>query len=131
MAYLLDTSVFLNAIVAPERLNRRAQELLSQQAQTFFLSSASSWEIAIKYASGKLRIPDAPVQWVPAAMRRLGAHPLDISHQHALAVPDLPALHQDPFDRILIVQANAEELVLLTSDRIFEKYSVEIFPCSP
>lgn len=129
MAYLLDTSVFLNAVIAPERLNRRAQELLSHQAENFFLSSASSWEIAIKYALGKLRIPDTPARWVPASMRKLGVHPLDISHQHALFVADLPPVHHDPFDRVLVAQANKEQLVLLTSDRVFEKYRIKIFPC--
>lgn len=129
MPYLLDTSVFLNAVIAPDRLNRRAQELLSRREAVLFLSAASSWEIAIKYAIGKLRMPDAPARWVPAAMRRLGAHPLDIAHRHALEVADLPSFHQDPFDRVLIVQAKSEDLVLLTADRIFQKYPVEVILC--
>lgn len=129
MPYLLDTSVFLNAVIAPERLNRRALALLSRQAEALFLSAASSWEIAIKYAVGKLRTPDVPTRWVPAAMRRLGAYPLDVAHRHALGVAELPFLHQDPFDRILVVQAKTESLVLLTADRIFEKYSVQVLRC--
>jgi PIN domain nuclease of toxin-antitoxin system len=129
MAYLLDTSVFLSAVIAPDRLNRRAQQLLAEQSETLFLSAASSWEIGIKYALGRLRIPDAPARWVMASMRRLGAHPLDIAHRHALDVVELPQHHQDPFDRILIAQAKNEDLILLTTDRIFQKYPIEVVFC--
>ncbi len=62
-------------------------------------------------------------------MLNWGIRALDISHLHALRVSDLPPHHQDPFDRILIVQARMEEMVLLTADRIFEKYAVKIFWC--
>lgn len=126
MAYLLDTSVFLRAVIAPERLNYRAQKLLRQQSEMFFLSAASSWEITIKYALGKLELPDVPARWILTSMRRLGAHPLDITHQHALEIGELPRHHQDPFDRVLIAQAQSEQLVLLTVDRIFQKYPVAL-----
>jgi len=129
MAYLLDTSVFLSAIIAPDRLNRHAQELLAQQSETLFLSGGSSWEIGIKYALGRLGLPDAPTRWVPASMRRLGVHPLDITHRHALAVAELPNHHQDPFDRILVAQAKSEGLILLTTDRVFQKYPIKVLLC--
>jgi PIN domain nuclease of toxin-antitoxin system len=129
MPYLLDTSVFLSAVIAPEHLGRRARQLLSEQSEVFFLSAASSWEISIKYSLGKLHLPELPARWVPAAMRRLGVRPLDIVHRHALSVGDLPAHHQDPFDRVLIAQAKAEELVVLTTDRVFQKYGVRVLHC--
>jgi PIN domain nuclease of toxin-antitoxin system len=62
-------------------------------------------------------------------MLNWGIRALDISHLHALAVGDLPLHHQDPFDRILIVQARMEQMVLLTADRMFEEYSVKTFWC--
>jgi PIN domain nuclease of toxin-antitoxin system len=129
MPYLLDTGVFLSAVVEPERLSRRARELLADESGVLFLSAASSWEIAIKWAMGKLKMPDPPARWVPACLTRLRARPLDITHRHALEVADLPLHHLDPFDRLLIAQAKSEDLVLLTADQIFERYPVEVILC--
>ncbi|MGO9590850.1 MAG: type II toxin-antitoxin system VapC family toxin [Candidatus Acidiferrales bacterium] len=126
MKYLLDTSVFLWALAAPGKLNRRARSLLSNEREGLFLSAASSWEISLKFGLGKLELPEPPVKYVPKWMLNWGIRALDISHLHALAVGDLPAHHQDPFDRILIVQATTEDMVLLTADRMFEKYPVEM-----
>jgi PIN domain nuclease of toxin-antitoxin system len=129
MKYLLDTSVFLWALAAPGKLNRRARNLLSNEREGLFLSAASSWEISLKFGLGKLELPEPPAKYVPKWMLNWGIHALDISHLHALAVGDLPLHHQDPFDRILIVQAMAEGMVLLTADRMFEKYSVKTLWC--
>jgi PIN domain nuclease of toxin-antitoxin system len=129
MKYLLDTGVFLWALAVPNKLNRRARELLSNEREGLFLSAASSWEISVKFGLGKLVLPEPPTRYVPAWMRKWGIRPLDISHLHALAVSDLPMHHQDPFDRILIVQARMEEMVLLTADRIIEKYPVRTLWC--
>jgi len=129
MKYLLDTSVFLWALAVPGKLNRRARDVLSNQREGLFLSAASSWEISLKYWLGKLELPEPPTKYVPKWMLNWGIRGLDISHLHALAVGGLPPHHQDPFDRILIVQAVAEEMVLLTSDRMFEKYSVKTLWC--
>ena len=129
MKYLLDTSVFLWALASPERLNRRARDVLSSEREGLFLSAASSWEISVKYMLGKLELPEPPAQYIPAWIGRWGIHPLDITHFHALAVSGLPPHHQDPFDRILVAQANLEQMVLLTADRMFEKYSVKLFWC--
>ncbi|MGC2419864.1 MAG: type II toxin-antitoxin system VapC family toxin [Candidatus Acidiferrales bacterium] len=74
-------------------------------------------------------IPETPAKYVPKWMLNWGIRGLDISHLHALAVGDLPLHHQDPFDRILIVQAVTEGMVLLTADRAFEKYSVKSLWC--
>ena len=126
MKYLLDTSVFLWALAAPGKLNRRARSLLSNEREGLFLSAASSWEISLKFGLGKLELPEPPVKYIPKWMLDWGIRALDISHLHALAVGDLPLHHQDPFDRILIVQAMTEGMVLLTADRMFEKYSVEM-----
>jgi PIN domain nuclease of toxin-antitoxin system len=117
------------ALADPERLNRRARELLSDEAQQLYLSAASFWEISIKYALGRLELPERPTQCVPGWLRRWGLHHLEISRLHALAVVELPSHHHDPFDRMLIAQAQLEQLVLLTADRVFTKYSVQILWC--
>jgi len=127
--YLLDTSVFLWALAAPGKLNRRARQLLSNQREGLFLSAASAWEIGLKFGLGKLELPEPLTKCVPKWMLSSGIRALDISHLHALAVGDLPFHHQDPFDRMLIVQATMEEMVLLTADRMFEKYGVEMLWC--
>ncbi|HEX9761221.1 MAG TPA: type II toxin-antitoxin system VapC family toxin [Candidatus Acidoferrales bacterium] len=129
MNYLLDTSVFLWALAAPERLNRQARHLLSSEKQDLVLSAASSWEISIKHALGRLQLPESPATYIPIWIRRWGLRALEITHQHALAAGELPFHHQDPFDRVLIAQAQMEQLVLLTADRVFERYPVEIVWC--
>lgn len=129
MKCLLDTNVFLWALGAPEKLNRRAQRILSGPRHALFLSAVSSWEVSIKYALGRLRLPEPPATFVPGWIQRWGLRPLDISHRHALAAGELPPHYQDPFDRVLIAQAKLEGLVLFTADRVFQKYPVEILWC--
>lgn len=129
MKYLLDTGVFLWALAVPDKLNRRARELLSSEREGLFLSAASSWEITVKHRLGKLELPEPPAKYIPACMSTWGIRGLDISHPHALALSDLPMHHQDPFDRILIVQAKLEQMTLLTADRIMEKYPVRTMWC--
>ena len=129
MKYLLDTSVFLWALATPNKLNRRGRQVLSNQREGLFLSAASAWEISVKFGLGKLELPETPAKCVPTWMLNWGIRGLEISHLHALAVGDLPSHHQDPFDRMLIVQATMEEMVLLTADRMFEKYRVETLWC--
>ncbi|MGA8870199.1 MAG: type II toxin-antitoxin system VapC family toxin [Candidatus Acidiferrales bacterium] len=129
MKYLLDTSVFLWALAVPSKLNRRARNLLSNEREGLFLSAASSWEISLKFGLEKLELPEPPAKYVPKWMLNWGVRALDISHLHALAVGELPSHHQDPFDRILIVQATTEDMVLLTADRMFEKYPVKMIWC--
>ncbi len=82
------------------------------------------WEIAIKHALGKLQTPGEPGIYVPARIRTLGFKPLSISLGHALAVRTLPNHHNDPFDRIMVAQAQVEALTLVTHDPIVLKYPV-------
>src|SRR5215467_365879 len=129
MKYLVDTSVLIHSLISRPRLNDRALSLIMDDSSELYLSAASSWEIAIKANTGKLVLPERPSQVVANAMRLMSLRPLDITHLHALAVEDLPNVHRDPFDRMLIAQANTEQMVLLTADRIFEKYKVELVFC--
>ena len=128
MKYLLDTNVFLWSNGAPEKLNKRATTILSGSSEVY-LSAASSWEIAIKFALRALRLPSPPSQFIPDALRMLSIRSLEISHFHSLAAGELPPHHRDPFDRMLVAQACSEEMVLLTADRVFAKYEVETMFC--
>jgi len=89
------------------------------------LSAASSWEIAIKYALGRLTLPDEPARYVPDRMRRSAVDGLAVAHAHALAVATLPPLHRDPFDRLLVAQAQLEGLPIITADPAIRRYEVE------
>ncbi|HTZ96654.1 MAG TPA: type II toxin-antitoxin system VapC family toxin [Terriglobales bacterium] len=126
MRYLLDTNVWLWTVLEPERLSRRARAVFADLKHEVFLSAASAWEMAIKSASGKLRLPEAAATYVPRRTSEQGVRPLEISQHHALAVSLLPPHHRDPFDRLLIAQARLENMVLISSDRIFERYDVQL-----
>ena len=91
-----------------------------------FLSAASSWEIAIKYALGRLELPEPPKTYVPSRLVRSGATAMRIEHAHVLQVAELPRHHKDPFDRLLIAQAQVEGLTIVTSDAVFERYDVRV-----
>jgi len=127
--YLLDTNVFLWSNGAPEKLNRQAITVLSSGSAEVYLSAASSWEIAIKFALRSLRLPSPPSQFIPHAMRVMALRSLDITHFHSVVAGDLPRHHRDPFDRMLIAQARSETMVLLTADTAFRKYDVETVFC--
>jgi PIN domain nuclease of toxin-antitoxin system len=130
MKYLLDTGVWLWNLIEPERINPQACQLIADGREELYLSAASSWEISIKSALGKLRLPSTPSRLVPEAMAAQGIRPLPITHTHALAVSALPLHHKDPFDRLLIAQAKAEGMTILTADRSFAQYGVEVFWCA-
>src|SRR5580765_8747830 len=98
MTYLLDTGVWLWSLWEPERIARKAREVMEDLSQEVFLSAVTAWEIAIKSAAGKLKLPEPPVSYVPRRMADQGLRPLAISHPHALAVHGLPVHHRDPFD---------------------------------
>lgn len=112
--------------VARGRLSSRSQALLVDSENELFLSAASAWEIAIKYALGKLPLPMPPADYVLSRMESSGTSALPVLHSHALYVAKLPRHHNDPFDRLLIAQAQIETLSILTADGQFEAYEVEI-----
>lgn len=129
MKCLLDTSVFLWGLAAEHKLNQRAKDILTSPETELYFSAASSWEIAIKFALGSLTLPGAPSEFIPQALRSWAIRALDITNEHALRTGELPAHHRDPFDRLLIAQAMAEEMTLLTADRIFQKYKLNLIFC--
>ncbi|MSO79559.1 MAG: type II toxin-antitoxin system VapC family toxin [Acidimicrobiia bacterium] len=126
MTAILDTHVWLWMQAAPSRLGSAARALIEDSHSTLLLSAASSWEIAIKYALGRLPIPEAPELYVPERMRTSGVLALPIEHAHALRVATLAPHHRDPFDRLLVAQAQLEGVPLLTADPIFDRYDIEV-----
>jgi PIN domain nuclease of toxin-antitoxin system len=129
MRFLLDTSIVLWSVAQKQKLNSNAAGLLSSEASDLYLSSAAAWEIAIKYSLGTLKLHARPDVFIPEVVRGMEMHTLDITHVHAVEAGRLPLYHRDPFDRMLIAQAQTEGMVLLTADPVFEKYNVEQIFC--
>ena len=97
---------------------------MSDARNHLLLSAASSWEIAIKYNLGKLPLPCPPDEFILPRLVRDGIIPLPVEHRHAVLVGSLPNHHRDPFDRLLIAQAQSEDLTIFTADDKLDKYEV-------
>lgn len=126
MNLLVDTQTYLWWLLEPGKLQPAAAEALADAANKANFSAASSWEIAIKHRLGKLQLPQAPETFVPDSLLKTGFTPLPVQHAHALAVASLPQHHNDPFDRLLVAQAQLERMTLVTSDRAFQRYDVSV-----
>ena len=126
MRVLLDTQCWLWMAAAPDRLSPRARALVETTDHELLLSAASAWEIAIKHALGKLTLPEPPERYVPSRAAALRTLPLAIEHDHALRVAALPPHHRDPFDRLLVAQAQIEDVPILTADPVFARYDVSV-----
>ncbi|WBL36943.1 type II toxin-antitoxin system VapC family toxin [Tepidiforma flava] len=119
MSYLVDTSVLFYYVTAPERISPKAAELLAGPAP-LQISVASALEIAIKVTIGKARTHRPVDEFIDELTEMLSATILPISVEHAAALPRLPVVHRDPFDRILAAQAIAEGLVIVSPDAAFD-----------
>ncbi len=129
MKYLLDTMVWLWSVGPTEKIGRDGLKILSSGFEEVFFSAVSAWEIAIKARVGKFHLPEPPGTYVRTRIAAQGIPMLSITPDHCLGVYDLPLHHGDPFDRLLIAQAIAEDMAILTSDRSFEKYNVHLVWC--
>ncbi len=107
-------------------LSTAARQFIGDGHNEIFLSAASAWEIAIKLARGRLVLPETPSQYVAERMALHRFQPLPIHISHALHVFDLPEIHQDPFDRLLIAQSLLEDLPIITGDKNIAQYEVGI-----
>jgi PIN domain nuclease of toxin-antitoxin system len=121
---LVDTHVWLWMLGDPDRLSPEAREVLGDTDNEVLVSAASAWEIGIKHALGRLPLPEDPVTYVPARITASGCTPLAIEQHHALAAAALPPHHRDPFDRLLVAQAAALDVPLVTADRALHPYAV-------
>jgi PIN domain nuclease of toxin-antitoxin system len=122
MNYLLDTHVLLWWLDDNPILSGNAREVISNAANLIFVSAAVIWEIRIKETLGKLEIPkdfQSVLKVQPFDM-------LDITAEHAHAIVDLPMIHRDPFDRMLVAQTKIEKLTLVTRDSHLRKYNIPI-----
>ena len=120
--YLLDTHVLLCWLSDPSQLSIETRDAIAKGSHAVYVSVAAAWEMAIKRALGRLEFPGN----LPEVLEQDQIEVLPIELPHALAVADLPLHHQDPFDRIQIVQARAENLVLVTRDPQISQYDVEV-----
>ena len=122
MNLLLDTHVLIWAFSQDSRLSQTATEAIRDGRNLVFVSAATAWEIAIKKALGKLRVPGNYQE----GLKRYRFTPLDITTEHALAVEKLAPHHKDPFDRMLIAQVQIERLTLVTHDPNMKAYGIPI-----
>lgn len=129
MKYLLDSVVWLWSIGSVEKINKRGHEILNSGESEIYFSAAAVWELSIKARLGKLTLPSPPARCVPEFMAKQRLLPLPVTHFHAVKVYDLDSHHTDPFDRLMIAQAILEKMVILTADRAFKKYPVELVWC--
>ncbi|MBX6422359.1 type II toxin-antitoxin system VapC family toxin [Thermosulfurimonas sp. F29] len=120
--YLLDTQVFLWWLSDDPRLGKVARDIIADPDKAIYVSAASAWEIAIKKALGKLKAPTELAE----ILEEEGFLELPVFFRHAEYLEKLPWYHKDPFDRMLIAQALAENLILITADRKFEPYGVSL-----
>jgi PIN domain nuclease of toxin-antitoxin system len=123
---LLDTHVLIWALTAPNRLSAVAAEAIQDEANDVFVSMVSPWEISIKKALGNLSPPDD----LEAQLADRCFELLPISMHHTRAIASLPHHHGDPFDRMLVAQAQLESLSIVTADRKINRYQVTVLPAS-
>ncbi len=124
MRYLLDTHAFLWWVLDDQKLSTKARQELAKGTTELFLSAASGWEMAIKVSLGRLSIPGDLEALVAQELQANRIRALPVEMSHALHVSKLPALHRDPFDRILISQALLEGMHIVTCDAAIHKYEV-------
>jgi PIN domain nuclease of toxin-antitoxin system len=122
---LLDTHLLLWAAVEPERLSRQARALMENADNELLFSPASLWEIAIKKMQGRADF-QADARLLRRNLLNNGYRELLITGEHAVAVGDLPPLHKDPFDRLLVAQSMVEGITLLTADAMVARYPAPI-----
>ena len=126
MRLLLDTHVFLWLIVGDERLKSSHEQTLRDPGNEVFLSVVSAWEITVKYVLGRLSLPLHPAVYLPTQRERHGIEGLPLDEPSVAQLANLPDIHRDPFDRMLICQARQHKLTLVTADRMLAAYPVTL-----
>jgi PIN domain nuclease of toxin-antitoxin system len=119
---LLDTCTFLWIVTDAPELSRRVRALFTDPANEVFLSTVSAWEIAVKQSLGRFDLPDQPERYVSSQREAHGIEPLALDEESALHLARLPALHRDPFDRMLVCQAIVHGLAIATPDLLVTQY---------
>ena len=127
MQYLVDTHVLLWWITSDKRLSAKARAIIRSHRNTIYWSVASSWEVSIKYALGRLSFEEPPEDLLPSELHRNHIETLPILNEHAFLAGQLPAHHKDPFDRMLVAQARIESLGVISNDSKYKLYDIELF----
>ena len=126
MRVLVDTHTFLWALLKDHRLSATAKQVLTSREHELYFSLVSLWEIAVKMKIGKLNTVGSSVTYIRDEMAEYGMELLPIRYEHILQLERLPLHHSEPFDRLLIAQAIAESLPILTHDEKFPLYPVKL-----
>lgn len=124
MRLLLDTCTFLWVITDAPDLSNRARGLFSDPGNEVFLSAVTTWEIALKYALGRLPLPQSPQRYIPEQREKHRINSLPLEEEAALYVNRLPEHHKDPFDRMLVCQAIVHGMAILTPDQRITQYPI-------
>jgi PIN domain nuclease of toxin-antitoxin system len=125
MRLLLDTATFLWVTLGAPQLSANARRLVSDPDNEVYLSAASVWEIVVKHALGRLPLPSPPHEFIPSQRQQHEIEPLPLDEASVLQLGKLPDHHHDPFDRMLVCQAIAHGLTLVTPDRLIMQYPVQ------
>jgi PIN domain nuclease of toxin-antitoxin system len=129
MKFLLDTHIFLWFISG----DRRLPKLVRNKIQTFenevYFSVISVWEAVIKYQIGKLPLPEPPNIYLPKQRAKHFISSLELDEASVIKLAELPSIHRDPFDRMLICQALTHEMTIITSDEYVRRYNVSVLNC--
>jgi PIN domain nuclease of toxin-antitoxin system len=126
MNYLLDTHVFIWMNEDLSKLSTTVQDIVADEANTLFFSVASIWEIQIKLQIGKLTFKRTLSEMIQLVRDEKQVEVLPVQQAHALKVGELPLLHKDPFDRLLVAQAIVEDFTLITKEPILSRYEANV-----
>ncbi len=126
MNVLLDTHAFIWLDSAPDKLSAKALAICQDQNNTLYLNMASAWEMQIKQQLGKLNLKLPLNQLIEEQYVNNGLQILPIETEHIYALKELPFHHKDPFDRLILVQAKLENLLLASADVVFNRYDVNL-----
>ncbi|MFH1672705.1 MAG: type II toxin-antitoxin system VapC family toxin [Pseudomonadota bacterium] len=130
MKLLLDTHIFLWYISGDHHLPKSLKDIIQDSANEVYLSVVSLWESIVKYRLGKLPLPLSPEKYLPLQRERHDISSLSLDEAAIIHLSDLPSLHRDPFDRMLICQAIEHDMTIVTMDAAIAQYPIKIIPKS-
>ncbi|MCG6153824.1 type II toxin-antitoxin system VapC family toxin [Leptospira bandrabouensis] len=122
MKYLLDTHTYLWILCEPANLSKKVLRVVENPENELYLSVASIWEIILKFKIGKLNLQNSPDKIISESLTAIDCNVLEITMGHTLGLLNLPDLHKDPFDRILVCQSNFEKMAIITKDSLITQY---------
>jgi PIN domain nuclease of toxin-antitoxin system len=124
MRVLADAHTVLWATLDDDRLPVHVRELIGDVKTRVVVSTATTWELMVKALAGRLRLPESPETFFRGLIEDFDYEIMPVHQRHVDALPELPAIHRDPFDRMLVAQAIVEDLEIVTGDRAISQYPV-------